>query len=345
MSSWTHVITTSTGLSRIFLCQERWESVPPPVPGMFPQQQQVRVLQDTVSGEVFREWRSTPGGTLAPYDFMAMDAELKKTYGADEGRQAIQAYPPQHGVAAVPTFPKVGDVIDGWECVSWRHDGIGNTPPNTPPLATWRFVDHARQLTRYEERQASHVLRSWVEDERNMAYTKSYIQNITWTGSGNRFNFNTFPEAPAAGKDHNPEDDMAQRHDFTFPYTGGEIAASLERKAAALDARQTTVAKPDLATLKLVYPSYSDGDIAEVIKTKQREIDRVNEKLAAESAALRKEAIPYAKASKQPFEIDLEDIEFFGLNDDDAPAPTQKRKRRTKAEMEADAAQSNTAVA
>lgn len=148
----------------------------------------------------------------------------------------------------------------------------------------------------------------------------------------------TFPSATAAGEEHNTEEDMAQRQDFTFPYLGSEIAASLERKAAKIDARQTNVAKPDLATLKLVYPSYTDGEIAEVIKTKQREVDWANEKLAAESAALRKEAIPYAKASKLTFEIDLEDIEFFGLNDDDAPAPTQKRKRRTKAEMEADAA-------
>lgn len=141
------------------------------------------------------------------------------------------------------------------------------------------------------------------------------------------------------GAEHDEEqDDMAQRQDFTFPYTGQEIADSLERKAAKLDAQQKPEVRLDRNTAALLGYS-SDREYEELVSSKQGVIDRENKRLATEAAALRKEAIPYAKAgSKASFDIDLEDIEHFGLNDDDAPAPKKvRRKRAESAPAEAEA--------
>lgn len=132
------------------------------------------------------------------------------------------------------------------------------------------------------------------------------------------------PANPAVGEEHDTEDDMAQRFDFKFPYTGGEIAAALEVKASKLDAQQVDNVSIDRDTAKLLGYS-SDEQYDALVKSKTKEIEKANEKLAKEAAALRKEAIPYAKAGKQSFDIDAEDIEHFGL-DDEEPAPRQRRR-------------------
>lgn len=294
--------------------------------------QTTRTLQNASTGEVFREWVSAPGTWLQPYDGVGMQTELEERFA-----------PKQHGFAAVPPIPKLGDTDSrGFRCTGVA----GNGAFNEPPVTTWEKYDDFSRRKTIEKRILGTVMSTYTEDEgpslTNWGISNKVSYNYGINANGHTIQFHKQHSAPAAVQDHDKEHDMAQRQDFTFPYTGAEIADSLERQAAKLDAQQVAEPKVDRATLQLVYPSYDDTDLDDLIKTKDATRRQTNAKLEKEAAALRKEAIPYAKAGKGSFEIDLEDIEHFGLNDDEAPVKA-KRKRRTKAEME-QAAEDTTAA-
>ena len=131
------------------------------------------------------------------------------------------------------------------------------------------------------------------------------------------------------------EDDML-RDNFTFPYTGAEIAAGLEAKAAALDAQIKSDVVIDRATATLL--GYSTDDAyEELVKDKQMSVDRKNTQVRATAAEMRTEARPYAKAADESFDLDLDDVKHFGLDAEDAPAPAPKVRKRRVAKAVVDA--------
>lgn len=132
------------------------------------------------------------------------------------------------------------------------------------------------------------------------------------------------PAAIRATADHNKEQDMAQRHDFTFPYTGQEIADALTAQIDAYTAQIDSLETLDISALKLLS---NDVDYSKATEAKTKRLREAMDKLVRERA-------PYLKAAKQSFDLDLEDIEHFKLDVEAAPA-RPKRTRRTKAEIEA----------
>jgi hypothetical protein len=328
-SAWTHSVQDSRGAYRTFMVYEDWVEVPQlgMMPGTCPKKH-VRRLMEPATGEIVREWESQLHGSLMPYDFSGMQAFLEERYGPKKEPQMayIQAGNTMH--------MNVSSGSGNWTIntpIRYTNDAVESVPggvvsTNATYYAEAKYGGFCHYCTK--EIQPGEPI--WHRPRRT-----SEKRAPIWCGK-----HKDSPTATADGTDKNTEqDDMAQRQDFTFPYTGAEIAASLERKAAKLDAQQQTAPRIDRDTAALLGYS-SDEEYERLVKDKAAIIATKNERLAKEAAALRKEAIPYAKASKAAFEIDLEDIEFFGLNDDDAPAATVKprRTRRTKEQIEADKA-------
>lgn len=114
---------------------------------------------------------------------------------------------------------------------------------------------------------------------------------------------------------------MALRHEFTFPYTGDEIAAALTAKITALTDSITALHSLDETALNLLYNVETDTTAKRTAERRIKELQGKVDKLVAERA-------PYAKASKQKFDLDLEDVEHFGLNAADAAPRKAVRKPR-----------------
>ena len=147
-----------------------------------------------------------------------------------------------------------------------------------------------------------------------------HAQNASFFSMGS-FKGNTYTytyAAPApAGKDHDTEDDML-RKGFTFPYTGTEIAAALEARAAKLEA--ASLIELDEATLNVLFPTeFTRADMVMQCSDRQK-------RAKASAAELRTEAHPYAKAGSKEFDLDADDVDHFGLNVE-SPAPAVKVKR------------------
>ena len=106
---------------------------------------------------------------------------------------------------------------------------------------------------------------------------------------------------------NNTEDDMSKRQDFTFTYTGTEIADALCAKAQALEDSAEAATRLDEATLAVLFPD-------EVVRDSQRQaaLDKVG-RLHKQAHDLREEAKPYRKSEEVTFEIDRDDIAHFGL--------------------------------
>jgi hypothetical protein len=138
-----------------------------------------------------------------------------------------------------------------------------------------------------------------------------YIQNsASWN------NFHTAVATPPPPPAQETDDDML-RDQFTFPYTGTQIADALDAKAAAKKADIAKLESIDLDALKLLSSANAE-DVTSRIKTAQRVIDE-----------LQTEAAPYRQAAGQTFELDLEDVRHFGL-DKLAVQPVKTRKPRVK---------------
>lgn len=129
----------------------------------------------------------------------------------------------------------------------------------------------------------------------------------------------------------NKENDMAQRHNFIFHYTGADIAAALERQAAAIDTEVAAFAKLDPTTLAVLYPLESDRE--SVVAAHQNKAA----KLVKQAEKLRTEARPYATAGAQTFDLDLDDVHHFQLDAEDIAPAKPRRIRRTAAQKAADA--------
>lgn len=127
--------------------------------------------------------------------------------------------------------------------------------------------------------------------------------------------------ATAEGQDSQKDDDMAQRMEFRFPYTGTQIAAGLEAQAAVVDAKISALAALDSTTLEAVFPTKKGRDD---FLAKQ---DASREGMEAEAARYRKEAVPFTQAGSLKFDLDLEDIGHYGLDAADAPLPRKTRKK------------------
>jgi hypothetical protein len=216
---------------------------------------------------------------------------------------------------------------DSFRATTWSKGIAYNDPPN--PVAAQPIVPPNAEYIPECQYGGTCTHCGWIVEAGNPIWwlrDNTALRSFIWCG-GHKQN----PEAkPVEGKSKtNKEQNMAQRQDFTFPYTGTEIATALEAKATKLDAQQQPALQLDRATAAL-FGYTTDADYEALLRSKQDEVDRANEKLTKKATALRKEAIPYAKAAKQEFFIDAEDIEHFGLDDDETPAP-KKRIRRSPA--------------
>jgi len=147
---------------------------------------------------------------------------------------------------------------------------------------------------------------------------------ISWqAGSTHTFStsFTMDSNAHIARADHtHKEQDMALRHEFTFPYTGEQIAAALDAKAAPLQADIETLQALDTSALRLLYSSRDDKYASELAATRAKSLTDQVEKLKVE-------ATPFRLAASQTFQLDLEDIAHYGLDKVES-APAKKIRRR-----------------
>lgn len=225
------------------------------------------------------------------------------------------------GMANVYAPPAVGTV----DAHGFTLRDVVHYVGNGPPTEVWSKRNAERRITSTEHRvQGQVVQRHDTPDEAltNWAGNNNWIYSY----SGNALRINSATTAYKAEPDHKKEqDDMAQRQDFTFPYTGQEIADALSRKIGKLTDTVTSLHSLDETALGILYDY-------EMNRTAKEQVERKVKALQTEVEKLVKERAPYAKAgSKQSFDIDLEDIEHFGLNDEDTPAPKKVRRKRAAA--------------
>ena len=158
----------------------------------------------------------------------------------------------------------------------------------------------------------SNQLSSWTDSYR--------VTNASFTLNSDTHIHATATAPPTAPQEHK----MAQRNDFTFPYTGTEIAAALAAKAARLLVRSDKLKALDTASLELLQPFEQQSNLGQRV---EHEVKGLQESISK----LHKEAVPYAKAGKKVFEMDLQDIEHFSLNaEEDAPVRKTRKPRTPK---------------
>ena len=138
------------------------------------------------------------------------------------------------------------------------------------------------------------------------------------------------PAATATGQAQDEDNDML-RDQFTFPYTGDEIAAALSAKITALTDSITALHSLDELALSLLYNTETDTTAKHTAERRIKELQRKVDALVAERA-------PYAKASKQKFDLDLEDVTHFGLNAADAPRKATRKRAAKPSQPVEDAA-------
>lgn len=133
--------------------------------------------------------------------------------------------------------------------------------------------------------------------------------------------------APAVTPDNDKEQDVARRQDFTFPYTGSQIAAAIERKCVALEAAITEDPGLDRATLVAVFNEpEADVRLARAREAALGTADGQRKRVER----LRKEAAPYRQAGAKEFDLDLEDVGHYGLNEGDVEPVEVAKPRRTR---------------
>lgn len=233
------------------------------------------------------------------------------------------------GGMASPGFIAQVGMVDtrGYTCIV-----IENPPGNGIPLATWEKRDgYSRSV---EKRYGREVVSREDIDETPVG---PMTLGMNWINTGKtsyNYAINTnghtyhYVKASASTKAQDEEHDMAQRHDFTFPYTGSQIAAALDNKIAALDRKIDALEALDHEALVELYDVERNDDLGKRTERTIRDLRLRREKLQLEST-------PYRQAAGKEFDLDLEDVEHFGLNKADVEPTKAKRKRRSKAEMEA----------
>lgn len=230
-----------------------------------------------------------------------------------------------HGMASPGFIAETGMVdAEGFVCTDLRFDILGNTPA----LATWVKQEGYRKVV--QKRRGT-----WVESTEVIDETPPATIGMNWYGNSTSYNYaintngHTYHYVKAsASTAQDKEQEMAQRHDFTFPYTGSQIAAALDSKIAELDSKIDALEALDHEALSALYDLERNDDLSKRTERTVRDLKRQREKL-------RLEATPYRQAGGKEFDLDLEDVEHFGLNKADVEPVKAKRKRRTKAEMEA----------
>lgn len=208
--------------------------------------------------------------------------------------------------------PATGEVIKTWK------------PAMHSPLAPYDFAKTQAQL------EALYNSPTYgINASQNVAGAVYASSTANWSISTSTTNYiNTAVSAPAATTDQQKEHDMAQRQDFTFPYTGTEIADALGRKIQRLTDKVTALHSLDSSALSLLHDVERNTDLSKKVEREIKSLQDGVERLVKERA-------PYAKAGKTSFDIDLEDIEHFGLNEDDEAPRKVRKPRAAKVESEA----------
>lgn len=371
-SSFTHSIEIDTGGFRTFTVLEHTAdalvhgAAAPPW----------RTVTDGATGEVVRRFDTPPGQwQLAPYDFSAGEAWLKEKYGKKlHGFAPVPHIPSIGEVYDGWTATSIRDDVYGGNVppvINWmkrsemsmqthyretqggtvtktwtESDGMatnytsgnyssGNITISAGGANTFVSTFHAPTVPDG----ASYFDECKYGGECHDCGMDIEAGDAIWAWKPERGRWRIWcprhkqraPAAKSARVEHDEEHDMAQMMEFRFPYTGTQIAAALEAKAAKLDAEAAAVVKLDVATLEVVYPSRSSRE--EFLKKQ----DDSRARLEATAAKIRKEAVPFTQAGNTKFELDLEDIGHYALDETDVPRKATRKPRKTRDVVMADA--------
>lgn len=256
-----------------------------------------REVQDGRTGEVIRRFDCPQNSSLPPYDF-------------SEGQQWLEAYEQRRKSMATGSIM----YTSGSSNINISSGTNTYVNPSLPPLdipVRATYIAEARYGGTCFYCARDIAIDSpiwWYRDEQQM-------RSRIWCGS------HKTQTATAVEEDYEEDDDMAQRMEFRFPYTGTQIAAGLEAQAAAVDAKIGALAALDSATLEAVFPTKA---ARETFLAKQ---DASREGAEAEAARYRKEAVPFTQAGSLKFDLDLEDIGHYGLDIADVPRKAPRKRK------------------